>query len=95
MSIRRCLMYPAFILLFRYFRMYIHRPAASFRFSFDEPCAHLLFIFYLQTFVNGSGREGGVGQPFGYIKASTNLLSVNFFVMPYNYPVLLPLLGKS
>ena len=34
-----------------------------------------------------------MGQPFGYLKASTNLQSVNLFVMPYNYPILLPLLG--
>ncbi|TNN36028.1 Integrator complex subunit 6 [Liparis tanakae] len=31
-------------------------------------------------------------QPFGYLKASTALNCVNLFVMPYNYPVLLPLL---
>lgn len=36
-----------------------------------------------------------MGQPFGYLKASTALNCVNLFVMPYNYPVLLPLLGKT
>jgi len=45
-----------------------------------------------QTFVGGSGRDGGVSQPFGYLKASSNLQTVNLFVMPYNYPILLPLL---
>uniref|UniRef100_A0A8C0YI52 Integrator complex subunit 6 n=1 Tax=Cyprinus carpio carpio TaxID=630221 RepID=A0A8C0YI52_CYPCA len=30
--------------------------------------------------------------PFGYLKASTALNCVNLFVMPYNYPVVLPLL---
>ena len=34
------------------------------------------------------------GHPFGYLKASTNLLSVNLFILPYNYPVLLPLLDE-
>ncbi|MEE6472296.1 hypothetical protein FKM82_009570 [Ascaphus truei] len=33
-----------------------------------------------------------LGHPFGYLKASTALNCVNLFVMPYNYPVLLPLL---
>ncbi|TSP25419.1 Integrator complex subunit 6 [Bagarius yarrelli] len=33
-----------------------------------------------------------VVHPFGYLKASTTLTCVNLFVMPYNYPVLLPLL---
>ncbi|XP_074598860.1 integrator complex subunit 6-like [Brevipalpus obovatus] len=33
-----------------------------------------------------------LGHPFGYLKASTNLSCVNFFVLPYNYPILLPLL---
>eukprot|EP00794_Sanderia_malayensis_P011193 gene11193-12367_t len=47
-----------------------------------------------QTFIQGSGRGGKMGQPFGYLKASTNLQSVNLFVMPYNYPILLPLLDE-
>ena len=34
-------------------------------------------------------------HPFGYLKASSSLTTVNLFVMPYNYPVLLPLLGKN
>ncbi|OCT66071.1 hypothetical protein XELAEV_18042325mg [Xenopus laevis] len=45
-----------------------------------------------QVFVNSSGKYSEVGQPFGYLKASTTLTCVNLFVMPYNYPVLLPLL---
>uniref|UniRef100_A0A3Q2YKV2 Integrator complex subunit 6 like n=1 Tax=Hippocampus comes TaxID=109280 RepID=A0A3Q2YKV2_HIPCM len=39
-----------------------------------------------------SGKQSDLGQPFGYLKASTTLTCVNLFVMPYNYPVLLPLL---
>lgn len=49
----------------------------------------------LQVFVNSSGKQSDLGHPFGYLKASTTLTCVNLFVMPYNYPVLLPLLGKT
>ncbi|KAJ8407188.1 hypothetical protein AAFF_G00288640 [Aldrovandia affinis] len=45
-----------------------------------------------QVFVNSSGKHSDLGQPFGYLKASTTLTCVNLFVMPYNYPVLLPVL---
>ncbi|XP_015715812.1 integrator complex subunit 6-like isoform X2 [Coturnix japonica] len=45
-----------------------------------------------QVFVSGSGKYSELGHPFGYLKASTTLTCVNLFVMPYNYPVLLPLL---
>jgi len=47
-----------------------------------------------QVFIQGSSRAPDMpnGYPFGYLKASTKLLSVNLFVLPYNYPVLLPLL---
>lgn len=46
-----------------------------------------------QTFiVNSSKKLGDVGCPFGYLKASTNLQTVNLFVMPYNFPVLFPVI---
>uniref|UniRef100_A0A8C7D9D0 Integrator complex subunit 6 like n=1 Tax=Oncorhynchus kisutch TaxID=8019 RepID=A0A8C7D9D0_ONCKI len=45
-----------------------------------------------QVFVNSSGKHSDLAQPFGYLKASTTLSCVNLFVMPYNYPVVLPLL---
>ncbi|KAM9227438.1 integrator complex subunit 6-like isoform 2-T4 [Leptosomus discolor] len=45
-----------------------------------------------QVFVSSSGKYSELGHPFGYLKASTTLTCVNLFVMPYNYPVLLPLL---
>jgi len=32
--------------------------------------------------------------PFGYIKPNSNLTGVNLFVMPYDFPVLLPLIDK-
>ncbi|XP_055500080.1 integrator complex subunit 6 isoform X1 [Leucoraja erinacea] len=43
-----------------------------------------------QVFVSSSGKYSDLGHPFGYLKASTTLTCVNLFVMPYNYPVLLP-----
>lgn len=62
----------------------------------------LLFVFPFppsssgpQVFVSSSAKQNDLGQPFGYLKASTTLTCVNLFVMPYNYPVLLPLLGKT
>ena len=45
-----------------------------------------------QVFVANSGNNKNVEAPFGYLKASTSLSCVNLFVMPYNYPALLPLL---
>ncbi len=45
--------------------------------------------------MTNSGRYDGLGYPFGYLKASTNLAAVNLFIMPYNYPVLLPLLEDA
>uniref|UniRef100_A0A5F9D3X9 Integrator complex subunit 6 like n=1 Tax=Oryctolagus cuniculus TaxID=9986 RepID=A0A5F9D3X9_RABIT len=48
-----------------------------------------------QVFVTSSGKYNELGFPFGYLKASTTLTCVNLFVMPYNYPVLLPLLVLS
>lgn len=47
-----------------------------------------------QVYVPNSFKNSDVGHPFGYLKASTNLSCVNLFVMPYNYPVLLPLLDE-
>ena len=45
-----------------------------------------------QVYIQGSSKASESAHPFGYLKASTNLLSVNLFVLPYNYPMLLPLL---
>ena len=52
------------------------------------------YLNNLQVFVSNSARYSDIGHAFGYLKASTNLSCVNLFVMPYNYPILLPLLGK-
>lgn len=64
-----------------------------------EPSPLTLFIlarkqpnFCWQVFIQGSNKNSDTGHPFGYLKASTNLLTVNLFVLPYNYPMLLPLL---
>ncbi|NXU57056.1 INT6 protein, partial [Turnix velox] len=46
----------------------------------------------LIVYVSNSAKYSELGHPFGYLKASTALNCVNLFVMPYNYPVLLPLL---
>lgn len=46
-----------------------------------------------QVYVGSSGKTGNdLGHAFGYLKASSNLSCVNLVIMPYNYPVLLPLL---
>ncbi|XP_030056307.1 integrator complex subunit 6 isoform X2 [Microcaecilia unicolor] len=45
-----------------------------------------------QVCVTNSAKYSELGHPFGYLKASTALNCVNLFVMPYNYPVFLPLL---
>ncbi|KAL4220725.1 Integrator complex subunit 6 [Mactra antiquata] len=47
-----------------------------------------------QVFISNSARYSELGHPFGYLKASSTLTCVNLFVMPYNYPVLLPLLDE-
>ena len=46
------------------------------------------------VYVENSGKQTGISHPCGYLKASTNLTCVNLFVMPYNYPVLLPLIEQ-
>ena len=46
-----------------------------------------------QVYISNSAKYSELGHPFGYLKASSALTCVNLFVMPYNYPVLLPLLG--
>lgn len=48
-----------------------------------------------QVFISNSGKQPGeLGAPFGYLKAATSLNCVNLFVMPYNYPVLLPMMEE-
>ncbi|KFQ21594.1 Integrator complex subunit 6, partial [Merops nubicus] len=47
---------------------------------------------HAEVYVSNSAKYSELGHPFGYLKASTALNCVNLFVMPYNYPVLLPLL---
>ncbi|XP_076323535.1 integrator complex subunit 6 isoform X2 [Tachypleus tridentatus] len=47
-----------------------------------------------QVYVSGSHKSSELGHTFGYLKASTTLTCVNLFVLPYNYPTLLPLLDE-
>jgi len=47
-----------------------------------------------QVFVPSSLKQNDLGYPFGYIKASSNLMAVNLFVMPYNYPILFQLMNE-
>lgn len=50
-------------------------------------------LYNFQVFVANSGcKNSEMHHPFGYLKASTNLTCVNLFVLPYNYPMILPLL---
>jgi hypothetical protein len=52
-------------------------------------------IHFAKTFVAGSGSgPNKLGEPFGYLKSSSTLNSINLFVFPYNYPKLWPLLGS-
>ncbi|XP_036380371.1 integrator complex subunit 6-like [Megalops cyprinoides] len=70
------------------FDKYELEPSPLTQYILERKCPHVCW----QVFVNSSGKHSDLGQPFGYLKASTTLTCVNLFVMPYNYPVLLPLL---
>ncbi|KAI5948371.1 Integrator complex subunit 6 [Manis javanica] len=45
-----------------------------------------------QVYVSNSAKHSELGHPFGYLKANIALNCVDLLVMPYNYPILLPLL---
>ena len=66
----------------------------KFKYSIFKMYSNFYFAYFIQVFVPNSYRSTESGHPFGYLKASTNLQSVNLFVMPYNYPALLPLLDE-
>ncbi|GMR33037.1 hypothetical protein PMAYCL1PPCAC_03232, partial [Pristionchus mayeri] len=51
--------------------------------------------FCWQVYVMNSNRSPGLGRPFGYLKTATNGTTVNLFLMPYNYPVILKLIEDS
>ncbi|XP_069552865.1 integrator complex subunit 6 isoform X2 [Brachyistius frenatus] len=70
------------------FDKYELEPSPLTQFILERKSPHMCW----QVFVNSSGKQNDLGQPFGYLKASTALTCVNLFAMPYNYPVLLPLL---
>lgn len=49
-----------------------------------------------QCFIQNSGaKPNDFGYPFGYLKASSNMMTVCLIVLPYNYPVLFQLMSKS
>ena len=53
------------------------------------------FYWKKKCFVPNIGpKPNDLGYQFGYLKASTNLMTVNLFVMPYNYPILFQLISK-
>ncbi|KAI4819391.1 hypothetical protein KUCAC02_004638 [Chaenocephalus aceratus] len=70
------------------FDKYELEPSPLTQFILERKSPHMCW----QVFVSSSGKPSEMGQPFGYLKASTTLTCVNLFVMPFNYPVLLPLL---
>uniref|UniRef100_A0A8C2D0E6 Integrator complex subunit 6 like n=1 Tax=Cyprinus carpio TaxID=7962 RepID=A0A8C2D0E6_CYPCA len=70
------------------FDKYELEPSPLTQFILERKSPHMCW----QVFVNCSGKHSDSAHPFGYLKASTTLTCVNLFVMPYNYPVLLPLL---
>uniref|UniRef100_A0A673JY50 Integrator complex subunit 6 like n=1 Tax=Sinocyclocheilus rhinocerous TaxID=307959 RepID=A0A673JY50_9TELE len=70
------------------FDKYELEPSPLTQFILERKSPHMCW----QVFVNCSGKHSDGAHPFGYLKASTTLTCVNLFVMPYNYPVLLPLL---
>ncbi|XP_058506498.1 integrator complex subunit 6 isoform X1 [Solea solea] len=70
------------------FDKYELEPSPLTQFILERKSPHMCW----QVFVNSSAKQNDLGHPFGYLKASTSLTCVNLFVMPYNYPVLLPLL---
>ncbi|KAI1708015.1 integrator complex subunit 6-A [Ditylenchus destructor] len=85
------------------FRCEPHEPMILQNFPFDkyelENCALSQFMVERkeqdvcwQVFAENSSRSGDLGHPFGYLKLSSNMQSVTLFIMPYNYPMLLPLL---
>ena len=55
--------------------------------------SHLPVCLLVQVFSDDK-RDGEVKCPFGYLKASSSGNFVNLFIMPYNYPVLLLLIGE-
>ncbi|XP_059377427.1 integrator complex subunit 6-like isoform X3 [Carassius carassius] len=70
------------------FDKYELEPSPLTQFILERKSPHMCW----QVFVNCSSKHSDGAHPFGYLKASTTLTCVNLFVMPYNYPVLLPLL---
>ncbi|XP_043927615.1 integrator complex subunit 6 [Protopterus annectens] len=69
------------------FDKYELEPSPLTQFILERKAPHVCW----QVYISNSGKYSDLGHPFGYLKASTTLSCVNLFVMPYNYPVLFPL----
>ena len=72
------------------FDKYELEPSPLTRVILNRKAAHVAW----QCFVTNSGKGSEIGSPFAYLKASSNLSCVNLFVLPYDYPKLLPLLDE-
>lgn len=73
------------------FDKYELEPSALTRVILSRKAPHVAW----QCFVSNSCKAGSdLGLPFGYLKASSNMTCVNLFVLPYDYPKLLPLLDE-
>ncbi|TMS17651.1 Integrator complex subunit 6 [Larimichthys crocea] len=72
------------------FDKYELEPSPLTQYILERKSPHM--CWQVRCLLGSSAKQNDLGQPFGYLKASTTLTCVNLFVMPYNYPVLLPLL---
>ncbi|TKS72660.1 Integrator complex subunit 6 [Collichthys lucidus] len=75
------------------FDKYELEPSPLTQYILERKSPHM--CWQVRCLLAAAAKQNDLGQPFGYLKASTTLTCVNLFVMPYNYPVLLPLLGKD
>ena len=58
------------------------------------PKKRLNIIIAQNDYKSLNSTSSGIKAPFGYLKASVKGTCINLFVMPYNYPVLFPLLEE-
>jgi hypothetical protein len=48
------------------------------------------YLVYMMSSSGGTGK----GEPFGFLKANSNMTAINLFVLPYNFPRLWILLEE-
>lgn len=73
------------------FDRYELEPSPLTQFILERRQPNVAWLCYVP---NSGSKINELGSPFGYLKASTNLMTVNLFVMPYNYPVLFQLMTE-